>query len=144
MSERPNDGGGPREDRPADKNHANGFGSLSSSHTGGRRGRDRNAFGIYTCSDCNAVADGTNLRHDDTCPLGRDTDTAMADDARWFAAHPGATERRRPPTWSEVDMLKRAPEGTTWHGDVVVSQIVPGIRVRRFEVYTATRVRGAS
>jgi len=102
----------------------------------------RNAFGLLTCSDCGAVPDGSNLRHDDSCPIARDIDATMAQDRDWFESHPGATERRRPLTWAEREVLKAAspvPEGTTLHGNVVVRQVVPGIRTRHFEVHAGPR-----
>ncbi len=115
-----------------------------SAHNPARSAGARNAFGLLTCSDCAAVGAGINLRHDGSCPLARDIDVTMADDGGWFDSHPGATERRRPLTWAEREMLKAAspvPEGTTLHGNAVVRQIVPGIRTRHFEVY-ATNPRG--
>ncbi len=111
-------------------------------HNEARPVEARNAFGLPACSDCGAVADGINLRHDDSCPIARDIDATMAEDRDWFESHPGATERRRPLTWAEREVLKAAspvPEGTPLRGNVVVRQIVPGVRTRHFEVYATPR-----
>ena len=115
----------------------------TSSHNAAGPAGARNAFGLHACSDCAAVVDGTDLRHDGSCPLGRDIDATMAADRDWFESHPGATERRRPLTWAERETLKApspVPEGATWRGNVVVYQVRPGIRLRSMaEVYATPR-----
>jgi hypothetical protein len=83
------------------------------------------------------VTGGTGtLEHDATCPLGQDLDAVSADDWRWFEDHPRASLRRRPPAWCERDMIAACgvalPAGHTWHGEVVVRQIGPGVRVRSY------------
>ncbi len=102
----------------------------------------RSALGLRSCRDCTAVAGATGtLEHDPTCPLGQNLDAVSADDRRWFEDHPGASLRRRPPAWSERDMIASAcgvalPAGASWHGDVVVRQLAPGVRIRSYgDVY---------
>jgi len=102
----------------------------------------RSALGLSSCKDCTAVAGETRtLEHDPTCPLGQDLDAVSASDRQWFEDHPGASLRRRPPAWCERDMIAAAcgvalPAGVTWHGQVVVRQIGPGVRIRSYgDVY---------
>lgn len=95
-----------------------------------------NAFGLPTCPDCTAVPTGQTMRHDETCPMGRDSDAQLADDAAWFEAHPEASERHRPVWLSEVWTLRAAlpplPEGTEFAGEVIVRQVAPGVRFKDF------------
>ncbi|MGH3700647.1 MAG: hypothetical protein ACRDRU_20665 [Pseudonocardiaceae bacterium] len=55
-----------------------------------------------TCPDCGARATDQQLTHAQTCPFGRAVDERIAADRRWFAAHPNATQYRRPPDWTET------------------------------------------
>lgn len=92
---------------------------------------------VSPCPDCGAAVDGNVLSHVESCPLAANVDATMLDDASWFAAHPGATMRRRPLAWAERDLMREVwptevPEGSQWRGQVVVRQLMPGLRARDF------------
>lgn len=106
---------------------------------------------LATCPDCSGLrhdADRAELHHDPTCPAAASLAEVVADDRTWFAARPGARERRRPLTAAERVELYRlhgpAPEGAVWRGAVVVVQMAPGVRGRSFAGVSLQRVRGAS
>lgn len=93
---------------------------------------------LPSCADCGAAYDvNRHLMHTATCPLGRDLDAMSDNDRDWFAEHPGATFRRRPVQWCERDYLAmnlpvELPPGATWHGEVLVTQLAPGVRWRSY------------
>jgi hypothetical protein len=90
------------------------------------------------CPDCCADVDERNpLRHEPTCPLALAMDADSAADAVWFAAHPFATEYRRPPTLTESAQLLlmmgiERPEGAEVRGRVLVRRLAPYIRTRDY------------
>lgn len=88
---------------------------------------------VVSCPDCSARAGDSGLVHDDGCPVGRDCDRQLFDDGQFFRAHPEATERRRPPFYSEVVMLRSIgampPLGEV-AGEVVVYQLADGVRMK--------------
>lgn len=86
------------------------------------------------CPDC--PGRGTNLKHAATCPQGLALDVLMAQDRKWFESHPGAESYVRPITQVEVTELRMAgnlPDGGDVEGNIRVTQLAPGIRVRRSE-----------
>lgn len=91
---------------------------------------------IRGCPDCTRTRrPDLTLEHDPGCPVGADLDATSARDRAWFAAHPWATEYRRPLTYSERVTLAEAqglPLGARIVGRVTVRNVAPGIRVRAF------------
>jgi hypothetical protein len=63
-----------------------------------------------------------------TKPFERD-ERAVADDRRWFAAHPYRAHRIRPPGIGERQTMRGQHPGTKMF--VVVRQVEPGVRVRQ-------------
>lgn len=106
------------------------------------------------CTDCTATAaaDTGHLDHDTSCPIGVQLDRMSEDDRLWFEQHPRQAERRRPVREVETVQLVRAlgitipPDAAlTWHGQVVVRQIAPGVRVRSYgNVFAVLQQGGAS
>lgn len=83
------------------------------------------------CPDCGAIAVGSRMTHVETCPLDRGVNRVLDDDREWFEAHPGASVRVRPVTPAEVaDLLAAGADRPT--GDVIVLNLAPGLRMRRF------------
>ena len=96
-------------------------------------------LGLARCGHCTAVAgEDRHLIHDKSCPVSANIDAQLKDDAAWFLLHPGCRTRRRPIWWCEqIEMralagLDELPPGTTWHGDVVVTELAPGVRAKHF------------
>lgn len=89
------------------------------------------AFGLLVaCPDCGSTA---RLHADPSCPTARAVDASTEDDAAWFRARPGVTERRRPVSAAEVAEAASAGVHIEITDTCVVTQIVPGFRSRRFE-----------
>jgi hypothetical protein len=91
-------------------------------------------MGRLSCPDCPSAFDGRRLVHDGTCPLTAAGDRVQAEDRAWFEANPGATMRRRPITPAEVAELRligHLPQHSApVFGDVIVTQLAPGVRSR--------------
>ena len=105
-----------------------------------------------TCPDCGAswsapqrqrrAGLGGSLDHALTCPIGKGYADAAEDDRLWFAAHPDATERVRPPSMAELQAvmlstgqaLPDMPNGGQLEpaGQVVVRKLTEVLRVRDF------------
>ncbi|WP_454198220.1 hypothetical protein [Nocardia sp. Marseille-Q1738] len=96
------------------------------------------------CPDCCAGPDGgRHLTHASTCPVGVGADRAMQDDREWFEKHPLARLRHRPLTHAESVELAHAlgvPVAAAV-GEVTVTQVAPGLRVRMFNGSRLTRGR---
>lgn len=98
----------------------------------------------YRCGHCTAVGDENNYAvHDKTCPHGKAIEKITASDAAWFESNPGKTFYIRPVVQVEmVDVMNSLgvenPESVTYHGDVFVRQIKPGVRTRQFYGVFAT------
>lgn len=96
------------------------------------------------CPDCGARAAGGQLAldHAVSCPIGKGYADAAADDRAWFASHPEASERVRPPTMPELQAvmlvtgraLPDMPLGVRYEpaGEVTVTKINEDIRERNF------------
>lgn len=83
------------------------------------------------CPDCAAVAVGSRMAHAETCPLNRGVNLVLDEDRDWFEAHPDAAVRYRPVTPAEVaDLLASGCSRPI--GRVMVVQLAPGLRSRRF------------
>jgi len=85
------------------------------------------------CPDCSAVMVDKHLTHDETCPIGLAIEAICDADRDWFEAHPAATEYRRLVALAEVIEQRTAGVWPDVQGWVVVSQIVPGLRMRTFD-----------
>lgn len=105
-----------------------------------------------TCPDCGAswtapehqrsAGSGGALDHAPTCPIGKGYADAAEDDRLWFEAHPGETERERPPTMAEIQAvmlstgqaLPDMPNGCRYEpgGQVVVTKLSEHLRARDF------------
>ncbi|MFC0705740.1 hypothetical protein [Cellulomonas uda] len=71
------------------------------------------------------------MAHADTCPLNRGVNRVLDEDREWFEAHPEVSVRIRPVTPPEVaDLLAAGAARPT--GDVIVLNLAPGLRMRRF------------
>ncbi|PND54347.1 hypothetical protein CRM90_28455 [Mycobacterium sp. ENV421] len=87
------------------------------------------------CPDCAAQPVGTILEHLSGCPISDGVDAATDDDRRYFEDHPGETTRVRPMTHAErlqlahTDGQYNHPAWRT-HGHIVVTNVVPGFRLR--------------
>ena len=88
-----------------------------------------------TCPDCAVTSVKRGLEHEKTCPAGLALDRTVEDDRRWFAAHPGEHRRVRPITPPEVVEAELFLNGWRPNGYVVVTQLQPGVRVRRMCSY---------
>ena len=103
------------------------------------------------CPDCGASwsapqrqrrADAGVLDHAATCPIGKGYADAAEDDRLWFAAHPRATQRVRPPSMAELQAvmlstgqaLPDMPHGGRYEpgGEVVVTKLSARLRQRDF------------
>lgn len=83
------------------------------------------------CRDCSAVAADRQLRHDETCPLGRAIDVVVDEDRDWFRARPSATVRHRPLTVAErIDFRMFGYWEAAYWTHVQVIQVAPGLRCR--------------
>ena len=85
--------------------------------------------------DCGRTEVDRHLKHDATCPLGRALDDQSAADRQWFETHPSRRQRRRPITPAEIAELRWhgwLPDGGRVAGDVVVTQLRPGVRARSY------------
>jgi hypothetical protein len=88
------------------------------------------------CPDCARPAVRGRLEHDKFCPLGRGYDEAQTGDRKWFKRHPNATTRRRPIHWAEIAdgrALGVLPPGGEFVGDITVTQLGPGVRVKTLD-----------
>lgn len=97
------------------------------------------------CPDCGAAASvgelagyAVRMVHAETCPINTGVDRAIATDRDWFARNPLATERVRRVTWAEAAEMEISA-GWRPSGTVLVLQLVPGIRSRRFEPEAGAR-----
>jgi hypothetical protein len=87
------------------------------------------------CPDCTAELVDKQLRHEDSCPLGRGCDEFREDDREWFEAHPFAARRFRPIHWAEVASLHHVgaiPPGGEVTAKVEVIKLGERVRARRF------------
>lgn len=92
-----------------------------------------------SCPDCTAV--GPDLRHDDTCPVGRALDATGEQDRAWFDAHPDQRQRVRLVEGPERTYLQLAGCSVASAAFVVVSQLAPGVRTRSYRgVYAPSDV----
>ena len=99
------------------------------------------------CPDCNATLDiKRHLQHEKTCPLAVGIDEICAEDAAWFRRHSTRSTRKRPVSKAEgSELLMTAPTPGLLEvaGDVIVTQVKPGVRIRNFsEVYFIVREGG--
>ena len=89
------------------------------------------------CPDCGAVGASGKIVHVETCPIGMGIDEVTATNREWFASNTSANERRREVSWAEGADLKimgYMPDVPgEWAGEVVVKQLSPGVRTRRFD-----------
>ena len=121
-----------------------------------RRDHDRRIGGIwrqlqpveppsgFACPDCGASpSPDLELIHEPTCPLQNAMEDAIAGDADFSDAHPGALVRRRPPVMAEIlgallvagKSLPALPPGCRWEpaGVVVVNSVGDGVRMRELD-----------
>lgn len=91
------------------------------------------------CADCVGSFDPAAKQyvHAETCPVFVDIDRAADEDRQWFDAHPGEWVRYRDATWAEVAEWQRigglppVPAGLEATYRVQVTQIKPGVRIRK-------------
>lgn len=97
------------------------------------------------CPDCARPVVGQHLQHSATCPVGIASEASRRNDAAWFRDRPGATWRRRPITWAEgveAALLCGLPDGYRLIGNLVLEQVQPGVRLRRFDNVFAVKRGG--
>jgi len=91
----------------------------------------------YPCPDCGSKWTKKNVNlHQPTCPIGSSLDSTMDADRQYFLDNPWASEYMRDPELCDIDVIRRGfpidlPPGT-WHGQVRVVQIEPGLRMRDY------------
>ena len=88
---------------------------------------------LQPCPDCAATFDGTQLQHEDTCPLANGVDDICDEDRRWFLDHPGEWTRTRPISAAELATLNHLDAVTPTDRPTHVHVInAPWGRVRTF------------
>lgn len=88
--------------------------------------------GVVTrCTDCTAVVHDNELKHDETCPIGRALDTMTDNDRAYFEEHPDQTEYVRPfvPFEFPPEVLDPVPFG--YQRMVIVRKLGEGLRARQ-------------
>ena len=75
---------------------------------------------LRPCPDCAASFVGTELQHEETCPLSAGIDAQCDEDRQYFLDHPGEWTRTRPITRAELETLRHLdPAGAAARPDHV-------------------------